>query len=134
MKKLKAEFTKHGARYVLEKRTAKVAMFYIYGSQTPPDYITSVEVTLIFIRNDMYGIREGIPQDSKFGIEGRSKAFCGKLKFQQAEPYYMLLAYHWNDKNLDTLIEIYEKEYLGMGATELSKLWGSSEGRQRKIA
>jgi len=119
MKKLKTEFNKHGARYVLKKRTDRVAMYYVYGSQSSPDYVTHIEVFIIRTVDDQYGFREIIPSDSRFGTTSPAKAFCGKFKYQQAEPFYELLSEHWNDENLGMLIGEYEKEYLGIGAPGL---------------
>ena len=120
MKKLKEEFNKHDSRYVLKKRTDKAAMYYVYGSQTSPDYVTSIEVFIVSPVLDKYGEREEFIRDSKFGILRHSKAFCGELKYWQAEPYYKLLVNHWNDENLDELVEIYEETYLGIGKPGLN--------------
>jgi hypothetical protein len=134
MKKLKIEFNKHGARHILEKRTVKVAMFYVYGSQTSPDYVTSIEVFLVTIKKTAFNHGEKYPEDSRMGIGFRSKCFCGKLKYWQAKPYYELLVNHWNNPSLQELVDIYEKTYLGLGVTELSKLSKHSVGHQMKIA
>ena len=68
MKELENCFRHNDLLYTLIKRNEKVAMFSIGGTYT--DDTTHWEVCKIQIRNDQHGLREHIPQNELFGLEG----------------------------------------------------------------
>jgi len=87
MKKLKTEFNKHGARYVLKKRTDRVAMYYVYGSQSSPDYVTHIEVFIIRTVDDQYGFREKYPAIAGLAQPVRQKPSVGSLNISKRNPF-----------------------------------------------
>jgi hypothetical protein len=77
MKTLKTKFRMNGLPYTLIKRNDKVAQYGIGGTFT--DEILHWEVSKIYIRKDMFGIRESIPNNEKFGKD-LSRCYMDKEK------------------------------------------------------
>jgi hypothetical protein len=77
MKTLKEKVKMNGLPYILLKRNDKVALYGIGGEYT--DKILHWEVSKIYIRKDIYGIREALPTNEKFGRD-LSRCFMNEEK------------------------------------------------------
>jgi hypothetical protein len=88
------------------------------------EYVTSIEAFIVKPARGKFGEPEEFIRDSRFGVLRHYESFGGRLNFIQAEPYYNLLVRYaeQDPKFLKHIVGEYEKMYLGLGITELSKL------------